>query len=407
MTQLVRAATKLLSNALHISFGREYQMRTIPRSQNLAGFTAMLGFAFALTAAMLGGSAIPVQAKAGQDIAIQYLGNSYAAYALSTATSLTGSGGFFAITALILWVLAAWFRVNSHPHFSKLLYGPTWHWTFYVSGTPGALYMTVYQISIDLAGLVLAMIAGMCGIISFPVVRIYLQLWRKEKLSHRVVLRRLKRRIKGMGYLFLATVCMAFIHTGGKIMSGRSALDATGAALAMIAFGAGIAWQFSILADMQKVVAGAQAAKGALSTIASVVSASLMSSISGLMTAVLAVLTLQLKGYNVSYTWPGVSEVRDLWNYCNALAGVCIIGFGTFATKHERVGKDRQVFLIASGSLATSLLISVFTTPFSWAVLVLQVLTCLLGVRGVYLCTLSAMNKKRPNRTQLDLAACM
>lgn len=357
----------------------------------VALFVSLLSVTSAVVAGFLGGAGIPIQGKAGLTLAEEF-GGSYSANTLSTITSLTISGGIFAIAAIILWLLAKSFGLNSHPHFGMLWRESTTHWTFFVSGVPGAVYVTFYQISIDLAGLMLAMIAGMCGIIGFPVVRAYRML-RREGMTRREVLVQLKRRLAGVFCLLVATAGMGYLYTMAKMISGLSAWEALISATAMIALGAGIAWQFSILANMQKLIASALP-QGSLSTIAAVVSASLMSSISGLVTSLVTFAAL-VWHYPVSYTWPKITTWKDLWPYCNGLAGVCIIALGTYAAKHERV-KERQGFLMAAGSLMTSLIISLVTIPFSMLTLVVQVSIFILSMCGVSLCVLPS---KTPTRS--------
>ena len=358
----------------------------------VALFVSLLSVISAVIAGFLGGAGIPIQGKAGLTLAEEF-GGSYAANTLSTITSLTISGGIFAIAAIILWLLAKSFGLNSHPHFGILWRESTTHWTFFVSGVPGAVYVTFYQISIDLAGLMLAMIAGMCGIIGFPVVKACRMLRRREGMTRREVLVQLKRRLVGVLCLLVATAGMGYLYTTAKLVSGLSGWDALISAMAMIALGAGIAWQFSILANMQKLIASALPS-GGLSTIAAVVSASLMSSISGLVASLVTFAAL-VWHYPISYTWPRITTWRDLWPYCNGLAGVGIIALGTYAAKHERV-KERQGFLMAAGSLMTSLIISLVTIPFSTLTLVVQVSIFILSMCGVSLCVLPS---KTPTRS--------
>lgn len=295
----------------------------------------------AVLAALSVGAAIPPQGSA-----LRSLGDALNSYPLAAATSLAG-GSIVFIAALLL---------SKRSAIVQLFKKGTRRWYFYVSGTPGAFYITFYSLAIEEAGLVAASLAGVLGIVLFVLTG-----WRSLG-------QRLPFAVAGAACVFVATWLV------GGVAQTPSTYGVLLLALTMIT-GFGVSWQFSTL--------------GAMSRKSSLLAAATVSSVSGCLSAIVLFGAFALFGWGTLAAinpWP--TALSDLWMYSCSLEGVWIILIGAYAS--AKLGKIYPVIMV-SGNLLSGLIIGWIVTGVSAAKLAIQMAGITVAITGV---AISVFDKK-------------
>lgn len=295
----------------------------------------------AVLAALSVGAAIPPQGSA-----LRSLGDALNSYPLAAATSLAG-GSFVFIIALLL---------SNRSAIVRLFKKGTCKWYFYVSGTPGACYITFYSLAIEEAGLVAASLAGVLGIVLFVLTG-----WRSLGP-------RLPFAVTGAACVFAATWLV------GGVAQTPSAYGVLLLALTMVT-GFGVSWQFSTL--------------GAMSRKSSLLAAAATSSVSGCLSALALFAVFGLLGWGAFSpvnSWP--TALNELWMYSCSLEGVWIILIGAYAS--AKLGKIYPVIMV-SGNLLSGLIIGWVVTGVTAAKLAIQMAGITVAITGV---AISVFDKK-------------
>lgn len=312
---------------------------------------------FVVCLAVMAGGFIPAQGAANRG-----LGQVIGSYPHAALASLAGSISIL----LALWLV----RRKIQPgqvRLRQLLQQASRrrYWYYWLSGAPGALYITVFAVSLTVIGPAAAVISTILGQMAYSLLSDWRRLAGKRFWA-----------CIGVTAIVGATLCVALGNADSTIYRSFDWIFALFAG-ATCAGGAGIVWQFATLGAM----------KNASSTLASAI----VSSMTGFITAALLVVAIALTPYgslDPPGSWPAFG-----WLYAGSLAGVGIIPISAFAT--SKLGKRRYTIIMTAGSILAGFLIGTVTVPMTATMATWQILGCIVAFTGVYLC-LRESNDRTP-----------
>jgi uncharacterized membrane protein YdcZ (DUF606 family) len=298
---------------------------------------------------MLGGALIPLQGAANRA-----LGEYISSYLHAVLMSLTVSGLLFILIACAARLM------GKEVLFWRIFRPGVWRWKYLIAGSPGALYMVVFALAIHEVGPAPAVIATIAGQMLYGVWADWSDL-KKIKKNKRLA-------VVGAVLTVVATASSALsqeLH-GSQTLVGLGLMVATGV------LGAAILWQFGTLAAIRED--------------SSTLAASIMSSLTGMLTAAL----LAVGGFWL-FGQPGMIPFSDWpialtqwWMYAGPVTALGIIALNTFVT--AKIGKRRNAIAGAAGNVSAGFFLGIpgaaGASILWWG---LQAFGCIVAFSGVVL----------------------
>lgn len=312
-----------------------------------------------------------------------YFGGSYQHAGMVSLGVSTGGFLVLAVLQVLFWPLLRRREKSGSIAFvaiARMIRNATW-WQrliFLISGFSGACYVVVFPATSSVATSAAAMVMGVAGIVSFPVIAS----WRTLGKARRFVL-------IGVFCMAAATLLVAWGSVNSPIQAASGWEIASMLTLTYFC-GLGVGWQFTVIGKMRQLSS-------------SNLGAGLVSSVSGLLATGLLVYGMSkvpfLGDWQLIPDQPLPNPWSELWYlYNGGLAGFGLIFMATFAVTalivqyKEKLGRAVYLFVMALGALTTIYLVNLATDVldgiFVFQVTVLSTLGCVLAAVSVYFCVL-------------------
>jgi len=296
---------------------------------------------------MLAGSLISLQGAANRGWA-EHTGS----YLHAGLMSLTVSSMLFILISCVAGLM------GKEVLFWRIFRQGVWRWKYLIAGSPGALYMVIFALTIQEVGPATAVIATIAGQMLYGL------------LTDR---RTLRKNRKNWRFAVVGAILTVMAVASSAISNGLEGPQTTLGHVLTIGtgvLGATILWQFGTLA--------------AISKDTSVLAASIMSSLTGMLTmATLVWASFQFfdKPWMIPFTaWP--TEFSQWWMYAGPVTAVGIIALNTFVA--AKIGKRRNAIVGAAGNVSAGFLLGIpgagAASLLWWG---LQVFGCITAFTGV------------------------
>jgi uncharacterized membrane protein YdcZ (DUF606 family) len=267
---------------------------------------------------MLGGALIPLQGAANRG-----LGEYIASYFHAVLMSLTVSGVLFILIAFLAGLM------GKEVLFWRIFRPRVWRWRYLIAGSPGAVYMFVFALAIHEIGPAPAVIATIAGQMVYGVWSDW-PILRKNRRNKRIA---------------VAGAVLTVVATGASALSNELRAPQTllglGLMLATGVLGAAILWQFGTLAAIRED--------------SSTLAASIMSSLTGMLTAAALVVCFAQPKMIPFSAWP--TAFTQWWMYAGPVTALGIIALNTLVT--AKIGKRRNAIAGAAGNVSTGFLLGI------------------------------------------------
>lgn len=268
---------------------------------------------------MLGGGLIPLQGTANRG-----LGEYIASYLHAVLMSLTVSAVLFIVIACVVRLM------GKEVLFWRIFRPSVWRWKYLIAGSPGALYMVVFALAIHAVGPVSPVIATIAGQMLYGLKTDWFTLGKNRRLA-----------VAGASLTFVAVFSSAASNElrGPQTALGLLLTVGTGV------LGATILWQFGTLATIRED--------------SSTLAASIMSSITGMLTAATLVWAgyrfLDKPGMIPFSAWP--TAFTQWWMYAGPVTALGIIALNTLVT--AKIGKRRNAIAGAAGNVTAGFVLGI------------------------------------------------